>query len=129
MLNGPRTIHAVNNMPEYFIRQAKSCQQFKTTPHVFLGPCPLPYVSHGRWVLDCPCGNGCAVDPYWGIALCFECGAQFSAIPIPPMIADIEQLLGVRPMSQRNWFPHESVDALVRENVKHNLPVPASVKA
>ena len=83
---------------------------------------PLPFVSGGRWVVQCPCGNAPSADPGWRLACCFECGAIYADLAFPLEIAWIEALLLARPAQQnRHWFPHESVADLARENTEHGI--------
>lgn len=83
------------------------------------------YVNHGRWLVDCPCGESCSTSPAWGMACCLGCGAIFEAIEFPParMRQDIEHLFEPRTMAQRNWYWRESVEQLAAENIAHGLRV------
>ena len=77
------------------------------------------YVNHGRWVVDCECGAGNA--PLSDVARCFGCGAVHS-VTYPRTRKSIEKALLARPQQRnRNWYPHESVDDLRRENAAHNI--------
>ena len=75
-------------------------------------------VNHGRWIAVCTdCGNGMLTHKEWKLAACDECGAIYTDVRFPAKAADIETVLLHRPhrMTQ-NWFPHESVKDLIREN-------------
>jgi hypothetical protein len=95
---------------------------------------PPAYVSHGAWVCQCVCGNGCSAHPDWGIAVCYECGALYRPV-FPRQRAAGEAVLLRRPDHRtRNWFPHddvarrhglargEPVAALERENAARGVP-------
>ncbi len=94
---------------------------------------PVAYVSDGRWVVDCDCGNGCIASPEWGLALCFECGGAYHP-PFPSDLADVEAVLLARPHPRdRHYFPEaelarargiaraETVHDLRRENQAHGI--------
>jgi len=69
-----------------------------------------PYVDLGRWVADCPCGAGIAVEPTWPEARCFGCGTVYTQIAWPDATTrrDIEQtLLARRTARHRNWHWQE----------------------
>lgn len=81
---------------------------------------PTAYVNENRWVIDCECGAGNAVDMEAGVAYCFGCGAIHRSIvlPEPTQLKAAEQLLLKRPdVVTRNWDPRkESVEDLQKEN-------------
>lgn len=88
---------------------------------------PMPVVAridHGSWVADCPCGAGMAVEPDWGVALCFGCGAEHSiTLPEASDRETLEALLLARPhMKNRNWHPSESLTSIRNENTQFGLP-------
>lgn len=94
------------------------------------------FMSWGKWVAKCPrpgCHNAeqfgkcddATVGGLTGRAFycreshggCgFECGADW-----PPNVDDIEFMTRARPKGARNWFPGETVNDLLRENVDHYL--------
>lgn len=89
---------------------------------------PVAYVSDGRWVCDCDCGNGPSVSPEWGLAVCFECGSVWRPM-LPEEWEEVERLLLARPHPRlRHFFPSvgvalgkgrmqtETVDDLAAEN-------------
>ena len=84
-------------------------------------------IDHGRWLVDCPCGSGVAVDPDWDEARCFACGSVYPHVVFPAgqLRARIETTLRLRPLSSRNWRPTESVDVLIAENIEHGLRGPS----
>lgn len=83
-------------------------------------------VGGNSWMADCPyCNSGIALDPEFGVACCFGCGAVYRDIVMPneKARAAIEATLLARPaMRTRSWLPTETVDVLVAENVEHGLP-------
>jgi len=86
------------------------------------------YVNHGRWVADCPdCNVGLQLPR--GV---FEVKAEFVFVGdkcitcdaptrvVMPDDADlIDAALEPRPLINRNWYPHETVDDLLVENLLH----------
>jgi hypothetical protein len=81
------------------------------------------FVAGGRWQLRCTtpeCGNCPAVQPEWGLALCWDCGAIYEGLSVPDAEA-IERVLLRRLMVHRNWMPPETVADLERENLAHGL--------
>lgn len=56
-------------------------------------------VNGGRWVGDCQCGGGIALDPAHSFALCFDCGTWHTNIdaPDPKEIHEAEKILALRP--------------------------------
>lgn len=83
----------------------------------------VAYVNHGRWVADCECRNGIALDRSWPCALCPACGAVTPAAQITYPDVDellkIEALLEVRLPQHQNWVPGESVAKLRSDNRRH----------
>lgn len=126
----PETQHRVGTAEDYvaWVRQA----------HVNLGGTPQDvapsgltldaYVSDGRWVVQCPCGNGPSAHPEWKIAACVECGAVHGVRVPRDWRRGEAALLGREHPHQRHWFPtdetarahglerHETVATLLREN-------------
>jgi hypothetical protein len=81
-------------------------------------------VDHGRWIADCPCGAGNAVDVDAKIALCFGCGTVHLNVTLPDAtsLRAIERALVARAhVKTRNWNPDETVDDLKRENLAHGV--------
>lgn len=133
----PFEAHGVRTELEYrawqllFIGKARA----KHTGKAFTDPAPAaadaldgfghpiaPFVSGGRWVVLCACGNGPSYDPAWQLALCPECGLQYVALAPPEDWQAIEVALMRRPeMSTRNWGhplqPRQTLAELEAENL------------
>ena len=82
---------------------------------------PIPArVDDNRWIIDCDCGAGNAVqldEEGATMARCFMCGAVHTAVVMPRDRAEIERLLIRRPEpSTRCWHPHETVADLAAQN-------------
>jgi len=84
----------------------------------------LAFVNKGRWIVVCPkCGGG---EYAWeeGYYFCCSClnsymGHKFRRLVFPKERVKIEELLIVRPLGNRNWFPQETLAGLKRENEEH----------
>lgn len=81
------------------------------------------YVNHGRWLIKCECG-GCekAWEEGWFICQsCFNAGHkhQYRKAVFPKNRRQIESLLLLRPLPNRNWYPDETVKQLADENKEH----------
>lgn len=84
---------------------------------------PEAFVSQGRWVINCTCGNGPSASPEWELAVCLECGKVWQ--PVFPDRRELLEtvLLSRERMANRNWEPAESVDALLIENADNDASV------
>ena len=79
------------------------------------------YVNHGRWVADCACNGAELVAPGQEM-LCGSCGARNQVkFPGPTMRDKIEAVLNPRPPLRQNWYPDETVDELVAQNIDHGI--------
>jgi hypothetical protein len=97
-------------------------------------PPVVAYVNHGRWVVDCECGDAGVVDPGQPDRgfFCFGCYniihtglPRRVAYPVDEVRGRVEALLLARPdLGTRNWSPAETVEDLAIENIAHGLPVP-----
>ena len=81
------------------------------------------FVNRGRWLVQCECGGA---EHAWeeGLFICRSCfnsghGHRVRLSVFPKDRAKIEDLLNVRPLDNRHWFPHESLADLRRENRHH----------
>ncbi len=89
-------------------------------------PTVTAFVNEGRWIVRCPfCPSAslaCQTDPRF---LCVECGntgvgGKWVTVVWPDDRDQIEAVLDRRRKdTTRNWFPHESVADLTRDNVAH----------
>lgn len=91
----------------------------------------LAYINHGRWVVDCPSGDGGALvitkaEPFFMCPYCANeaNGGRWYRIVIPPNAADIEAALLARPAIRgwearhRNWHPGTLLQQLLDENLE-----------
>lgn len=137
----PAEAHAVTSAAEYRALAARHLARAGLVGALHDDPAPLPaFVSAGRWLVMCPCGNGPSAHPGgaegWPepVAVCFECGAVYRPV-FPPLRAAAEEVLLARPhFSHRHWFPDpasagrrglrpERVEDLVRENRARGVAV------
>jgi hypothetical protein len=94
------------------------------------------YINAGRWVAECPAGDGGAlcVDrdaPYFLCCVCANAGnhGQWYQVRFPLPADEIEQVLLARPevngwdAPSRNWRAPQTVDDLRKENRRHGLAV------
>lgn len=91
---------------------------------------PPVFISGGKWLVRCECGNAPSVHPEWLVSRCFECGAIYRGLALPVNADRIEAVLALRPRpSNRAWSGSETVEDLVVENVLHGVKVPDSERA
>jgi hypothetical protein len=81
------------------------------------------YVNHGRWLVRCECG-GCeyAWEERW--FFCQSClnsehGHKYRRTVFPKNRRQIESLLLLRPLHNRNWYSGETIKQLAKENKEH----------
>lgn len=94
------------------------------------------YMSWGMWVAKCPrpgCHNAerfgqCDDGSVGGLTgRAFHCRQNKGGCGLtcgvdwPDRIEEIEFMLRSRPLGAQSWFPGETVDDLLRENVEHGL--------
>lgn len=71
-----------------------------------LSPDAPAFVSDGRWVVQCVCGNCPSASPEWGLAICGECGLTIEPT-FPKDWERAEAALLARPHpSLRHYFWH-----------------------
>lgn len=106
-IGNPESVHRVTS-PEAYVAWARATHVGlggRTADVAESGLTLDAYVSDGRWVVRCPCGNGPSAHPEWRIAACAECGAIHKA-RFPRDWARIEQALLARPyLRWRTCFP------------------------
>lgn len=83
-------------------------------------------VNHGRWIVNCPtCLGSQFASRTERRFFCTTClnqaaGGLWIHVDWPDQAARIEQLLLRRPNpANRNWYPHETIADLERENAQH----------
>ena len=81
------------------------------------------YVNHGRWIVKCECGGA---EKAWeeGIFMCQSCfnaghKHQYRQSIFPKERLEIEKLLEMRPLSNRNWYSNETLIQIEAENKEH----------
>lgn len=81
------------------------------------------YVNHGRWVIKCECGGA---EKAWeeGWFMCQSCfnakhRHQYRLSIFPKARSEIEAILELRPIPNRNWYPGEALLQLQIENEAH----------
>lgn len=101
-IGNPETAHDVATPEEYRLKARRALGVHGLAIHMRGGTQPDAFVSAGRWVCMCECGNAPSAHPNWGFAVCFECGLE------------------TRPIFPANWRTYESV-LLAREHagVRH----------
>jgi hypothetical protein len=124
-IGNPETAHRVSSPEEYvaWIR----------VQHVGLGGQPedvgdsgleLPaYVSDGRWVVQCPCGNCPSAHPEWLVAACVECGAVHRVAVPASWRRGEAALLSREHLRWRTWFPTKELAE------KHGRAAPDSIRS
>lgn len=97
------------------------------------GAPPKAYISHGRWIADCPdteCAGAEVVDPDDPIFMCLSCGnigntrhnkirVRSVIFPSAEDIKKIEAPLLQRPRIYRTWHPNETISDLWNQNLEH----------
>ena len=99
-------------------------------------------MNWSRWVVDCAwCTSGLIPGVHlfdaggrkvrhsleWGdrSMVCWDCGGVTEGIEWPPDPLAIELILSMRPEEKtRNWFPGETLNDLLQENVAHGIVPP-----
>ncbi len=79
------------------------------------------YVNHGRWVADCACNGAELVAPGQEM-VCGSCGARNTVkFPSPKTRTDLDVVLSRREQFRQNWYPYETVDELVAQNIENGI--------
>lgn len=81
------------------------------------------YVNNGRWIVSCECGGA---EYAWEeeVFMCQSCwnarhGHKFRPAVFPSYRRQIEEVLELRLLPNRNWYESETVDDLKKENEAH----------
>ena len=93
---------------------------------VLVGDKPLvAFVNHGEWLVKCECGGA---EKMWEeeMFLCQSCwngkhGHRVRQATFPKNRKQIETLLDIRPLDNRNWNSNETLADLRRENKEHKV--------
>lgn len=96
---------------------------------------PIARVNHGRWVIDCDCGNCPSAHPEWELAICPNCGSEYRP-KFPKDREAVERVLLARARpDQRHFFPdrgvakarglkrRETLRDLIQENAERGVSV------
>lgn len=78
------------------------------------------YVNHDRWVADCECRAGVAVEPTLDVCVCLDCGTLYR-VRMPDDWKAGEQVLAHRDVENRNWTVGQTVQDLKAENLTHGV--------
>jgi len=88
----------------------------------------VAFVHQGEWIARCPfCPSAQHVsknDPRFFCAGCLNAAVDNRTVPVAwtDKCERIEELLEARPfVTTRNWFPHETLKDLARENKEHGV--------
>ena len=109
VIGTPVQAHAVDSAEAYLDKARKYRAAHGLDPILTVRPeQPMAFVSDGRWVIDCDCGNGPSASHEWaGLAVCFECGSVYQA-RFPGDRAQAEEALLARPSPlQRHYYPDD----------------------
>jgi len=85
-------------------------------------------IEHARFIVDCPnCGSAefAFEDKLFFCSLCKNSDIQGKVrrVKMPKERKKIEDILSKRPIKNRHWFPHETLQGLAKENKIHGLEV------
>lgn len=102
----------------------------KADPHA------VAVVNGGRWIVRCPhCTGAQMADPDDRRFFCIDClmhavQGRYAVVdwPAKAITPAIEEALLERPVSARNWEPHEDLAYLLAENVMHGTGSPGSIR-
>ena len=87
-------------------------------------------IRQGNWLAICAC-NGAEYGWEEGFFVCLSCfnaaaGHKLLRTVFPAEREEIENILELRPLPNRNWRPGETLEDLRRENIDHGLGVRVS---
>lgn len=78
-------------------------------------------INHGRWIVDCDCGDGALTRPDWRLACCAACGRVYRRVDFPEAQEAIARILLLRPRREDQNWSGEPAEALADENEAHGL--------
>lgn len=84
----------------------------------------VAHIARGAWLVRCPDCRGAEYAWEEGEFFCMSClngkvGHKIRPSAFPPERKEIEALLMVRPLMNRNWYHDESLADLEKENEEH----------
>lgn len=111
VIGTPLHAHAARTPGEYLDKQREHLRQSKQLRPDYAWGDPTEskeqieaFVSGGRWVVMCCCGNAPSASPEWSLACCFECGLIYRDIVFPRDREAVEQAMLAQPMHERQWI-------------------------
>jgi hypothetical protein len=101
----------------------RMARQGLTEQDISKSPPLQAYVNHGFWRVKCECG-GCEFAWDEELFMCQSCWNgghkhQFRKAVFPKERKEIEELLSIRPLQNRNWYAGETLAQLKAENKEH----------
>lgn len=108
-IGDPTIVHGVSSPDEYRAHARSFLKALGVPPHEWLrlgGERPA-YVSGGSWVVRCDCGNAPSASHVWSLAICLECGYEFTPV-FPKDRRRAEAALLRRPVEHRHYFPQDA---------------------
>jgi len=102
----PTIVHGVSSADEYRTYARAFLKAVGVPPNEWLRPMGErpAYVSGGCWVVRCGCGNAPSASHAWSLAVCLECGAEYTPL-FPADRKRAEAVLLLRPVQHRHYFP------------------------
>jgi len=81
-------------------------------------------IEYARFLVDCPNCNNAEYAFEDKLFFCSQCGnsdiqGKVRSVVMPKDRDEIENLLSVRPIKNRHWFPTETIGDLEKENTLH----------
>lgn len=126
-LMGLRGVHGVRSFADLLKKQERELKKLTDYDGIPREARPnhqpkWAYVNWGRWVIDCDCGAGNAVDVTTRMAACLSCGLVHHAVRLPREHEAIEHALSRRTYAwNQNWNRDETLEQLEAENIEHGL--------
>lgn len=77
--------------------------------------------EYARWIVDCPNCNNAEYyfeDKLFFCSLCknSDVGGKTRKVKMPKERKEIEDVLSIRPIKNRHWYPNETLQGLAKEN-------------